>query len=115
MIRIPRYLPALATAALPAASIVSAQATDLKCICEKKDGLVTPKPDPELGIDLVTTETVPGKDCKPVGAQLPGLALPAAPVMKNIAGAAVRATRSVRAARVQAGVRRRRPSSLRPG
>ena len=52
---------------------------------------------------MVTTESVPGKICKSVGAQFPAMALPAAQVMKIIADAAARATRTIRAAAAQAG------------
>ena len=50
---------------------------------------------------MATTESVPGKICKSVGAQFPAMALPAAPVMKNIADAAVERLRNGGRLRVQ--------------
>ena len=97
----------LAAAALLAASVVSAHAADLKGSYESKSGKIVPPPDEAANVEIVTTDTVPGKNCESVGAQFPAMALPKAlaniQAMKNIADAAVRATLTIREAAVAAG------------
>lgn len=75
MIRTPRSVLPFA-AAVP---ITPAQTSDVKGIHEKEDGQFALKPDSGLGIEMVTSDEVPGKTCNPIGAQIPVLSLPAAP------------------------------------
>ena len=96
MIRIPRNLLPLVAVAVATASIASAQATDLKGVDEKKDGLAAPKSDSGANIEIVTTETVPGKVCKSVGAPFPAVA-------RQRKWSWEQSTQTLRAAAVRAG------------
>ena len=93
MFRIPRHLLPLAAAALAAAPLASAQDTDVKGDHDLSSGLIRLEAKPATEIEIVTTETVPGKACKSVGAPFPVMALPAGSVNNIPAGA----TRSARA------------------
>lgn len=91
----------LAAATVAAATPAAAQTVPLKEIY--KDGLIDLQADPGPPIEVVTTETVPGKRCKSVGAQFPVIALPASASLRNGADAAVRGARVMREAAADAG------------
>ena len=75
----------------------------MKEIYESKDGLITLQAEPGQEVEVVTTETVPGKACKSVGAPFPVIALPAAATIRNGAEAAARGARAMRRAAAEAG------------
>ena len=103
LFRIPRNLRLLAAAALAATSIGSAQLTDLKTIYDPQNGLIALQPESGEDVEIVTTDTVPGKACKSVEAQFPVMAQPAGAALRNIADAAIRSTRAIRKVAVAVG------------
>lgn len=103
MLRIPAIPPLLAAAALAAGMPTEAQTIALNEIYDPKDGLITLQAEPGQDLEIVTTETVPGKACKSVGAAFPVIALPAAATIRNGAEGAARGARAMSKAAAAAG------------
>ena len=101
-------LTMVAAAYLVVALLLAAQQSNLKSNYDTKSGLITPALESEIDVQVVTTDSVPGKQCRAIpglDGYFPLMVLPTSGALGNrpLADGAIRGMETLREAAVKAG------------